>query len=830
MTEFIENSDDPSSPSFDKASYLANEFFFSMVPCYVFLITAVIRYFRVKDKPIKHHDYVFQDTLVSFQIKMRISQFMAFTYVVSLVLGLVSPPLLFFGAQFGWINFLYIFGIMAWIVSVQLLIFEYVREQNQGLYGHRVFWIFSFCFNVLRLFQSHMALFNIIISVSRSIPNFVLLMYGMYKPFDKASQEFDEETPTFARLFFEKFENNRIISKILWYTIVDRSKQSSIHQHLIEDIEMVDQPNGFAVFEITENEDFEVTQSSIDQERKLFNFLPRRNVTVSLKSEKRIEEGQQKVYYQVITTIDNNPYSIFKRFNEFSQVCTDLCEIYDHKNYPKLDKNFPILVKDNFLDKDREKKRIQAIQNWLNEIFKYPFFMHKILLDFLNVEEKLQNPFIVYFKHVSLMKGNKNPVLEKQKKEQEKQVNQTNTTNQEQGVNYDDHFMYLEKQNRFLRNNSTTLDLINVSKIIKARKDQYNFEISCKNAEKSQYGNTLQYLFEVTFIPKQGQKQRWTISKTFTELRELNDQIQEELQINVTYYSIIQSIMKIKDSTDKQDIKRKVEAVNQYMQSVLKQKSFFCKPLFDFIEFDPQKEIHYNSRMCTPRQTILSSENEAMIAQMQGSSTLSQYQGITDEREPGLKTQYNSGLKGVNLQKEFNLINESDFQRNQQILELRDNSKERFVYGINLNRVIISVQKIMTKQIQSVQFKNETRLVTQYLIHLEEYDSFGVIIKQIKLLKYYNQIKQLDENLKYVYRNVDMNYPPIPYDRTPSNQFIADEMKREFDLYFEGILKLSFVEENSSFEGFFHLKELINVRKVSQSGVITYDFTLNDEN
>lgn len=53
-----------------------------------------------------------------------------------------------------------------------------------------------------------MALFNIILSVARSSTNLILLMYGMYKPFDKLSADFDDETPSFARIFFEKLEKN----------------------------------------------------------------------------------------------------------------------------------------------------------------------------------------------------------------------------------------------------------------------------------------------------------------------------------------------------------------------------------------------------------------------------------------------------------------------------------------------------------------------------------------------------------------------------------------------------------------------------------------------
>lgn len=66
-----------------------------------------------------------------------------------------------------------------------------------------------------------MALFNVIIGVARSTPNIILMMYAMYKPFDKekAFQDYDEDIPSFARLFFEKFENNVLIAKLIGYTL-----------------------------------------------------------------------------------------------------------------------------------------------------------------------------------------------------------------------------------------------------------------------------------------------------------------------------------------------------------------------------------------------------------------------------------------------------------------------------------------------------------------------------------------------------------------------------------------------------------------------------------
>ena len=52
------------------------------------------------------------------------------------------------------------------------------------------------------------------------------------------------------------------------------------------------------------------------------------------------------------------------------------------------------------------------------------------------------------------------------------------------------------------------------------------------------------------------------------------------------------------------------------------------------MEFDPEREIHLNSRMCTPRETLDGIPNSDGD-KMQGSSALSQLQGLTDEREQG---------------------------------------------------------------------------------------------------------------------------------------------------------------------------------------------------
>lgn len=71
-------------------------------------------------------------------------------------------------------------------------------------------------------------------------------------------------------------------------------------------------------------------------------------------------------------------------------------------------------------------------------------------------------------------------------------------------------------------------------------------------------------------------------------------------------------------------------------------------------------------------------------------------------------------------------------------------TRDIVVYGVNLNKLMLSIEKIFTSEVSSSQFKNETKTVSKYLIFAEEFDTFGLVKMRVALLKPYSQILYLD--------------------------------------------------------------------------------------
>ena len=130
----------------------------------------------------------------------------------------------------------WVFGLLdrgVWLVH-QLLVIE-IRIQKrfklskfhftkstyyifkQSLFTHRLFWAAHACFQIITLFQEFLRPFNILMNLSKSVISQILLLYALYKPHDKITtfMEAETEMPTWVRIFFDKFENSRIVVKIL---------------------------------------------------------------------------------------------------------------------------------------------------------------------------------------------------------------------------------------------------------------------------------------------------------------------------------------------------------------------------------------------------------------------------------------------------------------------------------------------------------------------------------------------------------------------------------------------------------------------------------------
>lgn len=123
-------------------------------------------------------------------------------------MGIFGDPDLYYASQHRTYSLVYILGVISWQMSAFILRREYQREMAQSLWTHRFFWIFSGTFSVSKMFEDYLQPLNFVINSTMILTNFLLALYGLYRPDDKgdAFLQIDNEIPSFAKVVFQKIE------------------------------------------------------------------------------------------------------------------------------------------------------------------------------------------------------------------------------------------------------------------------------------------------------------------------------------------------------------------------------------------------------------------------------------------------------------------------------------------------------------------------------------------------------------------------------------------------------------------------------------------------
>ena len=120
---------------------------------------------------------------------------------------------------------------------------------------------------------------------------------------------------------------------------------------------------------------------------------------------KRINNNETKVFYQIITQINQSSYISEKKYPEFLSLEKELCEIYNSEEFPNLFDKVPVLEKVDLNELNDEQqfitRRIEYLEKFLQLIFKSPAFIHPKVLTFLEIAEDEKSPFLAYFSYIS---------------------------------------------------------------------------------------------------------------------------------------------------------------------------------------------------------------------------------------------------------------------------------------------------------------------------------------------------------------------------------------------------------------------------------------------
>ncbi|KRX05005.1 Phox homologous domain [Pseudocohnilembus persalinus] len=543
----------------NSGEYVLQEYLYNQLPIYFFLIAGVVRYKEIIDKPIKvtpeqHEKQKYNKAIISHIIKKQLSKTVAILYLVSTTMSLVLPntTTFYYGARHKWGALVYFLASCTWFFSIQVLKLEYFRELSQSLYCHRIFWPFSACFQIISIFQDYKAL-----------PETLLMFYAIYKPYDDIQQYIENQgdLPTFARQFIEKLESNRIVFFIL-----------GIKNQPLNDLEetlMPDENNLGQKIDISELQNYIPKQKyqQVEQERYLFNQLPRVAIAINQKIIVKQENSQQRFYYHIITQIGQNKYDTQQNYQEILNLESELHKIYKDV----ITKKFPKLEKTKMLSHESQEqylsRRIQVLEQWFKLLIKEPLFMHQILLEFLNVDQNDQHPFITYFKLVV----NTNP-------QYFSNIGLQAINNPAGGQINDPKFSNLNSNNQNQnQKSSSTIEMANLEfnrkkkkdrfqKAIEERKDDMEFDVSCTGFEKGKYGIWENYP-DVPLV--------WRINKSFTDIKDFNEKLEYELSSMNQIYRNNLSHLELKNKNDANELQEKQQGIDKYMKFLLDNKYYW---------------------------------------------------------------------------------------------------------------------------------------------------------------------------------------------------------------------------------------------------------------
>ena len=145
-------SNSTATPQNPHKSFMDDDIFYEhvvfMIPCFLFMIIALQRMISLNKQPLPE---VSINKQVSYNIKRGLSIYLAVIYAFQLFLASALTPDVYWVAEFRYGAAAYLLGIIAWILSHQLLEKEVERGIYQRFYSHRMFWILQFIVVIIKM-------------------------------------------------------------------------------------------------------------------------------------------------------------------------------------------------------------------------------------------------------------------------------------------------------------------------------------------------------------------------------------------------------------------------------------------------------------------------------------------------------------------------------------------------------------------------------------------------------------------------------------------------------------------------------------------------------
>jgi hypothetical protein len=328
-----------------QAEFVDFEFIFFLMPSYVFLLAAGIRYLV-----IRHMAKTSEKCMKgSFFVKKNISMILCATFVANFFVALIRYSSMQQYPYWKLYSFLYLVGAISWYVSHMLLVAEIDRELTTAWYSHKLFWVMSFFMFVARtLIDTKTNFIMLFIHAVRIFGGFVLFVYGM-----KNSEDY-------------------------LHPLHRNSLRDSLMGHLNHAIDVNSELRDHSAKLGPPLKKFQSIRSS---------DLSKVTVTLANKTKYLIEDGAEIERFTLNCQVDKGAaYIVHRTRNEFYKLSSVLNENYNIAFVPKLEDTHGM----------EQFRKVNVLQKYLQEILKNPKVITKEVVEFLNIPEPHKRRFLEY--------------------------------------------------------------------------------------------------------------------------------------------------------------------------------------------------------------------------------------------------------------------------------------------------------------------------------------------------------------------------------------------------------------------------------------------------
>jgi len=555
----LQESTDITPISFNSGSTIF-EFLIFMIPCYLFIIVS-IRKIRILNRTTANSGVHKQN---SYYIKKALLLLHVFIFILQLVLAAVQKKEIYWVAEYRSGTIVYLFGVLAWVLSMKLLDKEVRRGLPQQYFEQRMFWILNFIVAVIKVMNPiEQNLCPLIINLLKIFAGLWLTLYAIAKPFD--SDEADDANGnsnpvSFIRSLLISIEELQCTKSLVGEIDYEKGEALLFSGRNSEHEEFADEFKNFM-------KQHNIKETTTAQAGDWLKYLPVVSCSISKNVVAKEEgAGKVKVFYEVKTKVEDEIYETLHNYKDFLNLEEYIKKRCDPSKVSWIDRSSPEFEKVEVSNYANEKAfinaRIEILERYLNTLGADPRYMNDEVIKFMGIEDPHKSAFLKYIAYLATSA---------------KKKNQTGIT--------------------------PGFELGEMSTSQKKKKEVEvhipSLKVKFSHFQKSIYGDHYEYILVVT--DEKEPENSWSLVKSYGDFKTFHDKLEKILNKSIPYLGqYVPKPLNQKQTMEPAFVEKRKQGLESYINTILRQPAYHNSPLYEFLEYDVKRGIH-SSRANTPR-------------------------------------------------------------------------------------------------------------------------------------------------------------------------------------------------------------------------------------